>query len=106
VHEAGEANDRRPRHHPAPVVSEKSYGLIDHDTYTFIVPREATKIDVRHAVEEIWGVKVVGVNTSNRKGKTKRTRNMTARGQARSGPSSSSPKATRSNSSRHGRIRP
>jgi large subunit ribosomal protein L23 len=60
-----------------PVVSEKSYGLIDHDTYTFIVPREVTKIDVRRAVEEIWGVKVVAVNTSNRKGKTKRTRNMT-----------------------------
>ncbi|HEX9316233.1 MAG: 50S ribosomal protein L23 [Actinobacteria bacterium] len=60
-----------------PVVSEKSYGLIDHDTYTFLVPREATKIDIRHAVEEIWGVKVVGVNTSNRKGKTKRTRNVT-----------------------------
>jgi large subunit ribosomal protein L23 len=59
-----------------PVVSEKSYGLIDHDTYTFLVPRSATKIDVRHAVEQIWGVKVVSVNTNNRKGKTKRTRNM------------------------------
>jgi large subunit ribosomal protein L23 len=57
-----------------PVVSEKSYGLIDHDTYTFLVPRTATKVDVRHAVEAIWGVKVVSVNTLNRRGKTKRTR--------------------------------
>ena len=59
-----------------PVVSEKSYGLIDHDTYTFLVPRAATKTEVRHAVEAIWGVKVVAVNTINRKGKTKRTRNV------------------------------
>ncbi|HWD09666.1 MAG TPA: 50S ribosomal protein L23 [Actinomycetota bacterium] len=57
-----------------PVVSEKSYGLIDIDTYTFLVPRSATKTDIRHAVEAIWGVKVVAVNTINRKGKTKRTR--------------------------------
>ena len=59
-----------------PVVSEKSYGLIDHDTYTFLVPRAATKVDVRHAVESIWGVRVVAVNTLNRRGKTKRTRNV------------------------------
>lgn len=59
-----------------PVVSEKSYGLIDNETYTFIVPRSATKTDVRNAVESIWGVKVVAVNTHNRKGKTKRTRNI------------------------------
>lgn len=62
-----------------PVVSEKSYGLIDQDTYTFLVPRDATKIDVRQAVEAIWGVKVVSVNTLNRKGKVKRTRNVLGR---------------------------
>ena len=62
-----------------PVVSEKSYGLIDQDTYTFLVARDATKIDVRQAVEAIWGVKVVAVNTLNRKGKTKRTRNVVGR---------------------------
>jgi large subunit ribosomal protein L23 len=55
-------------------VSEKSYGLIDHDTYTFVVPRSATKTDIRQAVETIWGVKVLSVNTLNRRGKTKRTR--------------------------------
>ncbi|GAC1362882.1 MAG: hypothetical protein NVSMB32_03760 [Actinomycetota bacterium] len=59
-----------------PVVSEKSYGLIDHDAYTFLVPRAATKVEIRRAVEEIWGVKVVSVNTLNRPGKAKRTRNM------------------------------
>ena len=59
-----------------PVVSEKSYGLIDHDTYTFLVLGDATKVEIRHAVESIWGVKVTAVNTLNRKGKTKRTRNV------------------------------
>jgi large subunit ribosomal protein L23 len=57
-----------------PVVSEKSYGLIDANTYTFLVHPDATKTQVRQAVEEIWGVKVVKVNTINRKGKTKRHR--------------------------------
>ncbi len=57
-----------------PVVSEKSYTLIDANTYTFVVHPEATKTQVRQAVEEIWGVKVMKVNTINRKGKTKRHR--------------------------------
>ena len=54
-----------------PVVSEKSYGLIDQNTYTFIVHPDATKVQIRQAVESIWGVKVVSVNTSNRRGKRK-----------------------------------
>ena len=57
-----------------PVVSEKSYSLIDENTYTFIVHPDANKIQIRQAVEEIWGVKVVKVNTQNRKGKTKDNR--------------------------------
>lgn len=57
-----------------PVVSEKSYGLIDHNTYTFMVHPEANKLEIRRAVEQIWGVKVVQVNTLNRKGKRKRYR--------------------------------
>ena len=57
-----------------PVVSEKSYGLIDSNTYTFIVHPDANKVEIRQAVEAIWGVKVVDVNTINRKGKTKRFR--------------------------------
>ena len=58
----------------APVVSEKSYGLIDHNAYTFQVHPEANKTEIRQAVETIWDVKVLSVNTINRKGKTKRFR--------------------------------
>ena len=57
-----------------PVVSEKSYALIDENTYTFLVRRDANKVQIRQAVEEIWGVKVLKVNTQNRKGKVKATR--------------------------------
>ena len=57
-----------------PVISEKSYALIDENAYTFIVHRDATKGQIRDAVEEIWGVSVVSVNTLNRTGKTRRTR--------------------------------
>ena len=58
----------------APVVSEKSYSLIDNNAYTFIVHPDANKTEIRQAVEEIWDVKVSKVNTINRKGKTKRFR--------------------------------
>ena len=57
-----------------PVVSEKTYGLMDAGTYVFVVDRSATKIDVRHAVEQAFGVKVTKVNTLNRKGKATRNR--------------------------------
>lgn len=57
-----------------PVVSEKSYGLLDHGTYTFIVAPGSNKIEIRQAVEEIFGVNVVKVNTLNRPGKRKRNR--------------------------------
>ena len=57
-----------------PVVSEKSYALIEDNSYTFIVHPDANKVQIRQAVEEIWGVKVVKVNTQNRKGKTKDNR--------------------------------
>jgi large subunit ribosomal protein L23 len=58
----------------SPVVSEKSYALLDHGVYTFIVAKDANKIEIRHAVEEIFGVNVVNVNTLNRPGKRKRNR--------------------------------
>jgi large subunit ribosomal protein L23 len=58
----------------APVVSEKSYSLIDQNAYTFLVHPGANKTEIRQAVEQIWGVKVVSVNTVNRKGKSKRFR--------------------------------
>lgn len=58
----------------APVVSEKSYSLLDNNAYTFLVHPDANKTEIRQAVEEIWDVSVVNVNTINRKGKTKRFR--------------------------------
>ena len=58
----------------APVVSEKSYDLIeDAKTYTFVVDRRANKTEIKQAVQEIFSVRVDSVNTLNRKGKTKRT---------------------------------
>ena len=55
-----------------PVVSEKSYALLDAGVYTFIVHPEANKTEIRQAVESIFGVRVTNVNTLNRKGKKKR----------------------------------
>jgi large subunit ribosomal protein L23 len=57
-----------------PVVSEKSYMLMDNNVYVFVVDPSATKIDVRHAVEQAFNVRVDSVNTLNRKGKAKRNR--------------------------------
>lgn len=58
----------------APVVSEKSYGLLDENKYTFLVSPEANKTEIKIAVESVFGVKVTGVNTSNRAGKRRRTK--------------------------------
>ncbi|MFI2702511.1 50S ribosomal protein L23 [Cellulosimicrobium composti] len=58
----------------APVVSEKSYGLLDEGKYTFVVDPQANKTEIKIAVEQIFSVKVASVNTINRKGKTRRTR--------------------------------
>src|SRR3954467_4981775 len=58
----------------APVISEKSYGLIEEGTYTFLVRPEANKTEIKIAVEKIFNVRVLNVNTANRQGKRKRTR--------------------------------
>ena len=58
----------------APVISEKSYGLLDEDKYTFIVSPDANKTQIKIAVEKVFGVKVASVNTLNRQGKRKRTK--------------------------------
>jgi large subunit ribosomal protein L23 len=58
----------------APVVSEKSYGLLDQGKYTFVVDPQANKTEIRIAVEQVFGVKVSSVNTINRTGKARRTR--------------------------------
>jgi large subunit ribosomal protein L23 len=57
-----------------PVVSEKSYSLLDQGVYTFVVAPDANKIEIRKAIEEIFGVNVTNVNTLNRPGKRKRNR--------------------------------
>jgi len=57
-----------------PVVSEKSYGLLDHGVYTFVVAPDANKVEIRKAIEAIFNVKVTKVNTLNRKGKRKLNR--------------------------------
>jgi large subunit ribosomal protein L23 len=63
-----------------PVISEKTYGLMNQNVYVFVVDPKATKIDVRNAVEQAFGVKVDKVNTLNRKGKTTRNRRTNTQG--------------------------
>ena len=58
----------------SPVVYEKSYGLLDENKYTFMVAPDANKTQIKLAVEQVFGVKVTGVNTNNREGKRVRTR--------------------------------
>ena len=58
----------------APVISEKSYGLLDDNKYTFDVHPLANKTQIKIAVEKVFNVKVTDVNTLNRQGKRKRTR--------------------------------
>ena len=57
-----------------PVVSEKSYAAFDANVYTFVVAHDANKIEIKNAVESIFGVHVTNVNTLNRKGKRKKNR--------------------------------
>ncbi len=58
----------------APVVSEKSYGLLEQRQYTFLVPPGANKTEIKIAVEKVFKVKVDSVNTLNRQGKRKRSK--------------------------------
>jgi len=58
----------------APVVSEKSYGLLDENKYTFLVAPDANKTEIKIAVEAVFKVRVTDVNTLNRPGKKRRTR--------------------------------
>ena len=57
-----------------PIVSEKSYALMDEGKYTFEVDPRSNKAEIKIAVEQVFGVKVVSVNTINRQGKVRRTR--------------------------------
>jgi len=64
-----------------PVVSEKSYGLLDDGVYTFVVDPRSSKIEIADAIETIFNVQVAKVNTLNRKGKRKRNRKSQTFGQ-------------------------
>ena len=64
-----------------PVVSEKSYSLIDNNVYSFVVHPDSNKVEIRQAVESIWGVRVLKVNALNRKGKRIRNRKKATFGQ-------------------------
>jgi large subunit ribosomal protein L23 len=57
-----------------PVVSEKSYGLMEANTYTFYVHPSASKPEIKQAIASIFDVKVLKVNTLNRPGKKVRAR--------------------------------
>jgi large subunit ribosomal protein L23 len=57
-----------------PVVSEKSYSLIDSGKYTFEVDPRSNKTEIKQAIETIFKVEVASINTLNRKGKTRRTK--------------------------------
>ena len=57
-----------------PVVSEKSYAGLEANKYTFLVSSDASKTEIKEAIQQIWNVRVLGVNTIRRKGKVKRTR--------------------------------
>jgi large subunit ribosomal protein L23 len=55
-----------------PIVSEKSYAGLESNVYTFLVDPRANKTEIKEAVQSIWNVRVLSVNTINRKGKVKR----------------------------------
>ena len=58
----------------APVISEKSYGELNRNWYTFLVHPDANKTQIKIAIQQIFDVRVLTVNTANREGKRKRTR--------------------------------
>ena len=57
-----------------PVVSEKSYAELEANRYTFLVNPGANKTEIKEAIQKIWNVHVLSVNTLTRKGKVKRQR--------------------------------
>jgi len=62
-----------------PIVSEKSYAGLEANRYTFLVHPDANKTEIKEAIQKIWNVRVLGVNTLNRKGKVKKQRYVTGR---------------------------
>ena len=66
-----------------PIVTEKSTKQSQHNTHTFVVSRDATKHDIKHAVQTVFGVQVSKVRTSNVKGKPKPMKNRRIMGRRR-----------------------
>jgi large subunit ribosomal protein L23 len=62
-----------------PVITEKSTAASEHNKVVFVVATDATKPQIRKAVESLFKVKVTAVNTLNRKGKTRRFRGIKGR---------------------------
>ena len=58
----------------APVISEKTYGLLEDNVYTFLVHPDSYKTQIKIAIEKIFAVKVDSANTANRRRQRKRTR--------------------------------
>ena len=55
-----------------PILSEKTYAEIQNKKYAFVVDKKASKVEIKKAIEDIFGVKVKSVNTANVNGKFKR----------------------------------
>ena len=62
-----------------PIVSEKSYAGLEANRYTFLVRPDASKTEIKEAIQKIWNVRVLAVNTMMRKGKVKRQRYVTGK---------------------------
>jgi large subunit ribosomal protein L23 len=63
----------------SPVITEKSTSASEHNKVVFRVAQQATKPEIKAAVEALFNVKVATVNTLNRKGKSKRFRGVAGR---------------------------
>jgi large subunit ribosomal protein L23 len=85
-----------------PVISEKTYGLLDENKYTFVVDPRSNKTEIKQAIEKIFDVKVLSRNTMNRPGKRKRRGWIVGKRPTPSARSSPSPRATRSSCSTPG----
>ena len=63
----------------APVITEKSTLVSEHNQVVFKVAKDASKTDIKAAIEKLFNVKVKAVNTQLRKGKMKTFKNIRAR---------------------------
>jgi large subunit ribosomal protein L23 len=64
-----------------PIISEKTYKMMDEGAYVFVVDPRASKVEIKDSVETAFQVRVRSVNTLNRKGKRKRNKRTPTFGQ-------------------------